>query len=472
MTGPAHTGRAILLGCYAAGVALAPSWTLRAAGAALLFALPASWWILSGANHWISAFLAAAILLPPLPIPIGNSGPHPSLLVAASGLVVGILRAREWTIRFDRLAASFLVFFSILLASTASAAFISGGGTALGSIVRVMLFGISLYVYFYTVYGPGRAGMGSEIRAVRWLSGAAILAALFAWVDFYFQFPAPAGYGAQFVWLASGVFRRAQGLFYEASTLGNFSAFFLVLIAVLIPDAKRWPVLPRAVMIPAGAVLFAALMLSYSRASIAALMAAIGTLVFLQAKRSGVRYGIILIPFSLAAGALVLLLLLPEFTQIYLRRMTGSFEYFFSDTNAILSGRLESWRAVLRLLEDNPHYLLTGIGYKTLPYTNLAGRPLVADNMYLSLLIETGVAGLAAFVWMNICILRASYAAAVQSNRNGALLGTWFFCFWVGELFQMLSGDLLTYWRVLPIYFWVLAAALRSTSPTYEHPLR
>jgi hypothetical protein len=26
---------------------------------------------------------------------------------------------------------------------------------------------------------------------------------------------------------------------------------------------------------------------------------------------------------------------------------------------------------------------------------------------------------------------------------------------------QMLSGDLLTYWRVLPVYFWVLALAVR-----------
>jgi hypothetical protein len=28
----------------------------------------------------------------------------------------------------------------------------------------------------------------------------------------------------------------------------------------------------------------------------------------------------------------------------------------------------------------------------------------------------------------------------------------------------MLSGDLITYWRVLPVYFWVLAAALRDSS--------
>ncbi len=35
------------------------------------------------------------------------------------------------------------------------------------------------------------------------------------------------------------------------------------------------------------------------------------------------------------------------------------------------------------------------------------------------------------------------------------------FSFWTGQMVQMLSGDLLTYWRVLPVYFWVLALAVR-----------
>jgi hypothetical protein len=42
----------------------------------------------------------------------------------------------------------------------------------------------------------------------------------------------------------------------------------------------------------------------------------------------------------------------------------------------------------------------------------------------------------------------------------------WIFCFWMGELVQMLSGDLITYWRVLPIYFWILAIAVRESGAT------
>jgi hypothetical protein len=36
------------------------------------------------------------------------------------------------------------------------------------------------------------------------------------------------------------------------------------------------------------------------------------------------------------------------------------------------------------------------------------------------------------------------------------------FCFWAGQSVQMLSADLLTYWRVLPVYFFVLALAARN----------
>jgi O-antigen ligase len=112
------------------------------------------------------------------------------------------------------------------------------------------------------------------------------------------------------------------------------------------------------------------------------------------------------------------------------------------------------------MISEHPWYLLTGIGYKTLPYTNLGGTgiPIVADNMYLSVLLETGIAGFVAFLWMNARILMASYRSAVQGNQ----FGIWIFCFWIGELVQMLSGDLFTYWRVLALYFWVLACAAKA----------
>ena len=76
--------------------------------------------------------------------------------------------------------------------------------------------------------------------------------------------------------------------------------------------------------------------------------------------------------------------------------------------------------------------------------------------------METGVAGLAAVIVLNAAVLITAYRAARVANRLRAFLGTWIFCFWCGEIVQMFSGDLLTYWRVLPAYFCVLAMASRE----------
>ena len=43
-----------------------------------------------------------------------------------------------------------------------------------------------------------------------------------------------------------------------------------------------------------------------------------------------------------------------------------------------------------------------------------------------------------------------------------AFCGTWMLCFWAGEIVQMSSGDILTYWRVVPLYLYVLALAVQA----------
>src|SRR5262249_41180298 len=155
-----------------------------------------------------------------------------------------------------------------------------------------------------------------------------------------------------------------------------------------------------------------------------------------------------------AAAALVTWLVFPTFVEAYWLRISGTAEYFFTATEGVLSGRVASWRTLVDWLAANPWQALIGIGYQTLPYTDYLGAPLVADNMYLSLLVETGIAGLAALVWLNIAILRAALRA------RDSLFSTWILCFWAGQVVQMASGDLLTYWRVLPVYFFVLALAV------------
>jgi hypothetical protein len=434
---------ALGLGVWATAIAFRPILAVPIAALLLI------WWTLRTPVRWLALFLCAALLLPPLPIPIGDSGPHPSLVFAALGLLAGVLWMSEWRVPANSLNLAFAALFAILLTSVGPAAIYSGEIAAAGSAARVMLFGISVYVYFYTAWGP--AGMIDATRTVGWLYIAAMLAALFACVDFYFQFPAPAGYGPQFVWLDSGVYRRAQGLFYEASTLGNFCVFFLVMIAAVFSRPREKSPVGRIWLASGAAVLLAALVLSYSRASLLNLGVALVVLVW----RNRRRVRLSRVAMLAAGGALVTWLVFPAFVEMYWLRLSSTAEFFFTATEGVLSGRVASWRTLVDWAAAHPWQALTGIGYKTLPYTDYLGAPVVADNQYLGLMVETGVLGLAALVWLNVAVLRAALRA------RDSLYSTWILCFWAGQAVQMASGDLLTYWRVLPIYFFVLALAVR-----------
>jgi O-antigen ligase len=160
----------------------------------------------------------------------------------------------------------------------------------------------------------------------------------------------------------------------------------------------------------------------------------------------------------------VLRFALPGFAANYWWRLGASIQYLASSPNGVTSGRLATWHTLTGFLAQHPLRLLFGIGYKTIPYTNLFGTRLAADNTYLSLLVETGITGLTVFLLLNAAILRTAFRAARSTHGNASFFGTWIFCFWCGEIVQMLSGDLITYWRVLPLYFWVLAIAARESA--------
>jgi len=443
-----------LLGAYACVIAASPSPLAAIAWSAPLVAIPLVLWILQSASRWLWCFFFAALLLPPLPFAFGDSGPHVAVILAGLGLICGTLRLSEWRLKRDLLAFAMAVFFLVLLASSALAVFYSGLHVAAGSLARVLLFGIPLYVFFYTAYGPRH---WFSVRRLYWFG---LLSALFACVDFYYQFPAPAGYGPQFIWLDSGIYRRAQGFFYEASTLGNVCAFFLIMIAVTLLRGRRQRLVSRLALWFGAPVLFAALVLSYSRASLLNLFVALAALLYMERARIRIGRLLAIAASCLAAGSLAAWQFFPEVAWGYWMRLVHS-QFFFTQPGSVLSGRVASWQAIAAFLAAHPWHAILGIGYKTLPYSDFIGRSIVADNMYLSLLVETGMVGLAAFFLLNVAILCTAWRAARRDDARASFFGTWIFCFWIGQLFQMLSGDLLTYWRVLPLYFWVLAIAAR-----------
>ena len=448
-----------VLGLYAAVVALAPGWGSKAVLCAPLIAIPAAWFILRTPNRWLALFFMSALLAPPLPIALGDSGPHIALLFAGAGLLVGLLRLGEWRFRIDLATVSSLTLLGIFLASIPMAAIYSGIPVAAASLARVLLFGISVYTFLYVRDGPGQLDQRQSMRAIGWLFLAASLSAVFACLDFYYQFPAPAGYAQQFIWLESGVFRRAQGVFYEASTLGNLCAFFLEMIAVALFRPRESQPVPRWAMFTGGVALASALVVSYSRASL--LNLAVALVVLLWLNRDRIRWRRLTTGVAIFGGgsAALLTFAFPVFAGHYWQRVSVAFQYFWEAPNQVLSGRVASWQTLWNFIASEPWHVLLGIGYKTLPYSDFIGGKAIGDNTYITLLVETGVAGLAAVVALNIAILVTAWRASRSGNPVRSFCGTWMVCFWAGQIVQMFSGDLLTYWRVMPVYLFVLALA-------------
>jgi O-antigen ligase len=458
----------VLLGGYAAVIALAPTVTAKLILLGPLCAAALLSWILFRPSRWLYVFFFSLLALPPLPAANGgDSGIHLAPLAAAIGVLVGLMRFHVWRKLRGSLAMAFIVFLVILLMSTGFAAFYSGTQIAIGSLARVFLFSLGVYVFAYTVAASAEESP-EPLKFARFLFWLATGVVVFACFDFYFQFPAPAGYGPQFVWVGTDVIRRAQGLFYEASTLGNFCAFFLVLILVCLFHPKSDIPVSKPALGAAGAVFVTALIFSYSRGSLINLVCAAGALAWLR--RGSVRLKrrravATLICLTLTAGIAVQTLL-PTFSANYWSRITGTIQSISSSPDSVLSGRLTSWTFLSDFLQRQPWTAIFGIGYKTLPYSDYAGATVVADNTYLQLLVETGVIGLLSFLALNAAILRTGLRAARSARPTGRIFGEWIFCFWAGQAVQMLSGDLITYWRVLPVYFWVLAIAAREARRT------
>src|ERR1700730_8749978 len=98
----------LTLGLYATAVALAPGIVPKVVLSAPLVLIPIAWRLLATSTAWLTLFFVCALLAPPLPIALGDSGPHVALRVAGRGVFIGFLRLSEWPFRADSLAASLL----------------------------------------------------------------------------------------------------------------------------------------------------------------------------------------------------------------------------------------------------------------------------------------------------------------------------------------------------------------------------
>ena len=116
--------------------------------------------------------------------------------------------------------------------------------------------------------------------------------------------------------------------------------------------------------------------------------------------------------------------------------------------------RLELWTDAVDLFRANP---LMGTGFHTYGYMKRVGKYEDTHNIYLKILVETGVIGLALFLWL----LAKTFAMGFRLFRKarepllsalGLGLASWIVCAAVANFF----GDRWTYFQISG-YLWVLA---------------
>jgi O-antigen ligase len=299
----------------------------------------------------------------------------------------------------------------------------------------------------------------TERRIYSLLLGGAVIAAIYGIVDFLWPIPLPHPSADQFIWLEGVVLRRAQGPFYESSNFANFCGFFLVAAAVaFLARKERYLGVPRSALVAFISILTLAVLVAFSRSIWASILAAL----FVSFALS--RFVRIPRAVAVLCAALVPLCLVwmfsPGLWDYLVSARIGRLFQILEDPNSATSGRFDTWIRVLSIMRDEPQYLFFGVGYKTLTVTRLFHGEMVTDNGYLSLLLETGIAGLAGFLIFSGAILRVFFRLARSAFDRPAFWATVLFSIWCGELVLLLAADAYTYWRNMSVFVALMALTL------------
>ena len=410
---------------------------------------------------WLCLLISACLLIPPFyPASLGGRVPvYAGNLALIAGGLVFLQKSSLMSITSDRVLRSGFYFLGALALSLPFAWWFSGLGLASHSLLRYCLLCQPFLVYWLTrsssIFGDDDR-LKSFVKLLFWIGAAA---GVYCIIDFYWPIPFPHPFAEQFIYLKGKLLRRAQGVFYESSSFGNLCAFFLSLSFCLTLSLRN--LLPRRQQLALfvfSCIFVAALFLSYSRGS---WLAVLVTLAVFLVLRPRVRMRDVILTALLGSlPILILYLVSPEIVSNFFNRRVGAIAELSRNPNYATSGRWTSWSTLIQYFTVHPWLLLFGIGYKMLPYTKLFGKGIIADNGYLSMLFECGLVGLVTFLWMNSSLLRAFQQVREMKNPFKSFVGTFMLAFWCGEMAQLLTGDIFTYWRNLVLFF-ALAAAIQ-----------
>jgi O-antigen ligase len=415
---------------------------------------------------FVVAFLVVLEIFPPFFFAqTGQTPVYLSFFVLPIGAVIVVFRLRDLCFLWDPIAAGLVIFLVAIAFSIPFAWWLSGAQAGSDSLSRWLLLGQMAFIY-YLIRAGARV---EESRCERWsfrlMLAGAVLSAAYGVVDFVWPIPLAHPAANQFIWLGTMVFRRAQGVFYESSNFANFCGFFLVITsAAMLSHKERLLGIARPVLLISVTILSMAVLLAFSRSTWAGVCTA---LVVFASITGNVRMrrsaGLLLV---LAVPLFILWKFFPELWTYLLNARVGRLAEIFANPNVATSGRFDTWNHVLSIIIDNPQYLGFGIGYKTLTLTRLFHSEIIVDNGYLSLLLETGLVGLAGFLFFSGTILKTFFKLSYAQDHALAFWSAVLFSIWCGQLVQMLAVDAYTFWRNMVVFAALAAITLNRTART------
>lgn len=236
-----------------------------------------------------------------------------------------------------------------------------------------------------------------------------------------------------------GSFTRITGPFAQSNTFARYLAFMVVFGVAVYPYLSRRQ---RRLMLPVLAVSATFMVMTLTRGAILAVVVAIVVMALVQ-RRKGVLVGF-------AASALLAVALVPGLGARFAavgaeQQLPGG-----PETGNSLEWRLRYWSEVLPLANSNP---VTGIGLNMTQYRTSAEKQ--PHNDFIRAYVETGSAGLLAYVAMHLLLLRNGILAIRNSVRgtfeHGVATGALgcAVCFLLGSAGANVMSNVVSLWYLM-----------------------
>ena len=363
------------------------------AGVALLIAVVGAWLVLRDMELGLWATFAVICLLPFATLPL-KIGVTPTFLDSTLAAFAGVWLLRLVTGQQRRVITAPITLPVIIFLVVAVFAFIFGlqNGPFTPTLARkfaelLLSIGMVLIVIDYCrTWQQLERVVGIALLG----GGAAALLAIGLWLmpdqtanqllNMLVRLGYPGGWVIRYIEENPALSERAIGTSIDPNALGGLLTLFGALAVPQVFAEKA--IFGRKTTITITALIFVAILLTFSRGAFLALAAAIAYVALLRYRK--------LIPLGI--GAVALLFVLP-FTQAYVVRLVQGLTFFdFANTDLASQMRLGEFRDAWALISRYP---LFGVGFAGSPDLDLY---LGVANVYLSIAQQMGFMGLLAFI--------------------------------------------------------------------------